>query len=99
LLLISHWEVSSNSTVKLITKAIAELKANPKIGRAELALARFDALIGILQKQVEKGTATPEIITRLDRLQQLRDDLDVQIGLERINRGTYLRRRHRRLYS
>jgi len=28
-------KVSSNSTVKLITKAIAELKANPKIGRAE----------------------------------------------------------------
>jgi CHAT domain-containing protein len=34
-LLISHWEVASESTVKLITNAIAELKANPKIGRAE----------------------------------------------------------------
>jgi CHAT domain-containing protein/tetratricopeptide (TPR) repeat protein len=34
-LLVSHWEVSSDSTVKLITKAVAELKANPKIGRAE----------------------------------------------------------------
>jgi CHAT domain-containing protein len=34
-LLVSHWEVNSNSTVKLITKAIAELKASPKIGRAE----------------------------------------------------------------
>jgi CHAT domain-containing protein len=34
-LLASHWEVNSNSTVKLITKAIAELKADPKIGRAE----------------------------------------------------------------
>ncbi|MBO0756798.1 MAG: CHAT domain-containing protein, partial [Bradyrhizobiaceae bacterium] len=34
-LLVSHWEVNSNSTVKLITKAIAELKADPKIGRAE----------------------------------------------------------------
>jgi CHAT domain-containing protein/tetratricopeptide (TPR) repeat protein len=34
-LLVSHWEVSSNSTVKLITKVIAELKADPKIGRAE----------------------------------------------------------------
>jgi CHAT domain-containing protein len=31
----SHWEVASESTIKLITKAIAELKANPKIGRAE----------------------------------------------------------------
>jgi CHAT domain-containing protein len=34
-LLVSHWEVESESTVKLITKAIAELKADPKIGRAE----------------------------------------------------------------
>jgi tetratricopeptide (TPR) repeat protein/CHAT domain-containing protein len=34
-LLVSHWEVASESTVKLITKAIAELKADPKIGRAE----------------------------------------------------------------
>jgi CHAT domain-containing protein len=34
-LLVSHWEVASESTVKLITKAVAELKANPKIGRAE----------------------------------------------------------------
>jgi CHAT domain-containing protein len=34
-LLVSHWEVASDSTVKLITKAMAELKASPKIGRAE----------------------------------------------------------------
>lgn len=34
-LLVSHWEVASGPTVELITKAIAELKANPKIGRAE----------------------------------------------------------------
>jgi CHAT domain-containing protein/tetratricopeptide (TPR) repeat protein len=34
-LLVSHWEVASGPTVRLITKAIAELKANPKIGRAE----------------------------------------------------------------
>jgi CHAT domain-containing protein/Tfp pilus assembly protein PilF len=34
-LLVSHWEVSSNSAVRLITKAIAELKADPNIGRAE----------------------------------------------------------------
>jgi hypothetical protein len=32
---ISHWEVASDSTVKLITKAVSELKANPRIGRAE----------------------------------------------------------------
>jgi CHAT domain-containing protein/tetratricopeptide (TPR) repeat protein len=34
-LLVSHWEVNSVSTVKLITKAVSELTANPKIGRAE----------------------------------------------------------------
>jgi CHAT domain-containing protein len=34
-LLVSHGEVASDSTVKLITKAIAELGADPKIGRAE----------------------------------------------------------------
>jgi len=34
-LLVSHWQVASASTVKLITKAVDELKRNPKIGRAE----------------------------------------------------------------
>jgi CHAT domain-containing protein len=34
-LLVSHWEVASDATVKLITKAVAELKGDPKIGRAE----------------------------------------------------------------
>jgi CHAT domain-containing protein len=34
-LLVSHWEVASDGAVKLITKAVAELKADPKIGRAE----------------------------------------------------------------
>jgi CHAT domain-containing protein len=34
-LLVSHWEVASQSTVKLITKAVVELRTDPKIGRAE----------------------------------------------------------------
>jgi CHAT domain-containing protein len=34
-LLVSHWAVNSEATVKLITKAVAEFKRNPKIGRAE----------------------------------------------------------------
>jgi CHAT domain-containing protein/tetratricopeptide (TPR) repeat protein len=34
-LLVSHWAVASDSTVKLIAKAVAELQANPRIGRAE----------------------------------------------------------------
>jgi hypothetical protein len=32
---VSHWEANLGFTVKLIIKAIAELNANPKIGRAE----------------------------------------------------------------
>ena len=34
-LLVSHWEVASDSTVRLVTRALAELQGNPKIGRAE----------------------------------------------------------------
>src|SRR5262249_13046226 len=34
-LLVSHWEVASEPTVKLITKGVEELKRDPKIGRAE----------------------------------------------------------------
>jgi len=34
-LLVSHWEVGSEAAVKLTTRAFAELKGNPKIGRAE----------------------------------------------------------------
>jgi CHAT domain-containing protein/tetratricopeptide (TPR) repeat protein len=33
-LLVTHWEVSSEAAVKLITKTVAEAKADPKIGRA-----------------------------------------------------------------
>jgi CHAT domain len=34
-LLVSLWEVGSDASVKLTTGAFSELKANPKIGRAE----------------------------------------------------------------
>ena len=34
-LLVSHWAVNSDATVKLITKAVAALKGDPKIDRAE----------------------------------------------------------------
>jgi CHAT domain-containing protein len=34
-LLVSHWYVDSDATVALIKGAFAELKANPKLGRAE----------------------------------------------------------------
>ena len=34
-LLVSHWAVGSDAAVKLTTRAFAELKAHPKIGRVE----------------------------------------------------------------
>ena len=34
-LLVSHWAVGSDAAVKLTTRAFAELKAHPEIGRAE----------------------------------------------------------------
>jgi CHAT domain-containing protein len=34
-LLVSHWEVGSEAAVKLTTRAFAEMKAHPNIGRAE----------------------------------------------------------------
>ena len=34
-LLVSHWEVGSDAAVKLVTRAFAEMKARPGIGRAE----------------------------------------------------------------
>jgi CHAT domain-containing protein/tetratricopeptide (TPR) repeat protein len=44
-LLVSHWEVASESTVKLITKAVDELKRDPKIGRAEALQRSMLAMI------------------------------------------------------
>jgi len=40
-LLVSHWKVPSNATVKLMTDAFTELKQDPKIGHAE-ALRRAE---------------------------------------------------------
>jgi CHAT domain-containing protein len=44
-ILVSHWYVSSTSTVKLVTAAAAELKANPTIGRAEAARRSMMSLV------------------------------------------------------
>ena len=49
-LLVSHWEVGSDAAVKLTTRAFAELKANPGIGRAE-------AFRISMRELIEKGTA------------------------------------------
>jgi CHAT domain-containing protein len=44
-LLVSHWYVSSDAAVKLTTQAFAELKSNPRIGRAEALRRSVVALI------------------------------------------------------
>jgi CHAT domain-containing protein len=44
-LLVSHWEVASDATVSLIIKAVAELTADPKIGRSEALRRSMLAMI------------------------------------------------------
>jgi CHAT domain-containing protein len=45
-LLVSNWEVNSDAAVKLTTRAFAEMKANPKIGRAEAFRLSMRDLVG-----------------------------------------------------
>jgi CHAT domain-containing protein len=44
-LLVSHWEIDSNATVKLITVTLREMSLDPKIGRAEALRRSMLALI------------------------------------------------------
>ena len=44
-LLVSHWEVYSDASVKLITTAIREMARDPKVGRAEAMRRSMLALI------------------------------------------------------
>ena len=44
-LLVSHWAVNSEATVRLVTKAFDELKADAEIGRAEAMRRSMLALI------------------------------------------------------
>ena len=45
-LLVSHWEVNSDATVKLVTGAIRRLAADKSMGRAEALRQSMLALIG-----------------------------------------------------
>jgi len=51
-LLVSHWAVNSEATVRLITKAFAELKTDAKLGRAD-ALRR--SMVALLESGGEYG--------------------------------------------
>lgn len=44
-MLVSHWEVSSDAAVKLITTAIHEMARDPKVGRAGAMRRSMLALI------------------------------------------------------
>jgi CHAT domain-containing protein len=44
-LLVSHWEVYSDATVKLITGAVGQMTRDPKVGRAEALRRSMLALI------------------------------------------------------
>jgi CHAT domain-containing protein len=46
-MLVSHWAVNSEATVKLITKAFDEIKADPRTGRAEALRRAMIALIAM----------------------------------------------------
>jgi hypothetical protein len=43
--LVSHWEVYSDATVKLITASVREMARDPKVGRAEALRRSMLALI------------------------------------------------------
>jgi CHAT domain-containing protein len=45
-LLVSHWEVNSEAAVKLTTRAFAEMKSAPSLGRADALRRSMAALIG-----------------------------------------------------
>jgi hypothetical protein len=60
----------------------------------ELARERIDVMIGFLKSRTTERT-DPEAAADIARFQQWRDDLDVQIGLERIRRNTDHRRKRR----
>jgi hypothetical protein len=64
----------------------------------EVAIGRIDLLIALLRKQLQEGTDARQAAADIARYQRWRDDLDVQISLKRIRRGTY-RSRTRHLHS
>jgi CHAT domain-containing protein len=52
-LLVSHWEVDSDATVKLITNSIAELKVDPTTGRPQVG--RAEALRRAMLSMIDTG--------------------------------------------
>ena len=61
-LLVSHWAVNSDATVKLITKAFEELKADPRIGRAEALRRSTLALIAAGEGYAHPANWAPFVV-------------------------------------
>jgi hypothetical protein len=58
--------------------------SSERLKAIELAIANYNAKIRILKKQMQEGTANSCTFRQaLARYQQWREDLDVQLGLER----------------
>jgi hypothetical protein len=64
----------------------------------ELARARIDMIIDFLRNRTTERTDR-KVPADIARYQEWRDDLDVQVGLERIRRNTDHRRKRRPLGS
>jgi hypothetical protein len=58
------------------------------IEELEVALERIDVVLGLLKSEVGKGTK-PQDAEDMTLLQRWRDDLDVEISLERLRRITH----------
>jgi CHAT domain-containing protein/tetratricopeptide (TPR) repeat protein len=61
-LLVSHWAVNSDATVKLITKVFEEINANSKIGRAEALRRSMLALIASDDRNAHPANWAPFVV-------------------------------------
>jgi CHAT domain-containing protein len=61
-LLVSHWAVDSDATVRLITTAFDEIKGDSRIGRAEALRRSMLALIGTGGRNAHPATWAPFVV-------------------------------------
>ena len=61
-LLVSHWAVESDATVRLITTAFDEIKGDSRIGRAEALRRSMLALIGTGGRNAHPATWAPFVV-------------------------------------
>jgi hypothetical protein len=94
-----HYGMTSHREECASDSNITRMNKTMTLDEMERTLARLDVMLGTLKRQLYKGIADPRATPQaIARYQRLRDELHVQIGLERIKRATY-QSRARRLYS